>query len=207
MISSSNFAVRAALAAGILLIIGACKGAGPKNYLHSEWSEFTAANPTDIVVLRVQGVSLPAEVHLEDVREAAQTELRNHRYSTLDANFVDAGYPARLAATNAGVKTTHGESVAPAFGAVSQLQIVIKEFDHLRYDVARVMHVVGEFQFHDESGKRLLATVNSDQMVDLSDEAQRGVGRTDAIREAARRFVQITLRSMPERTVVGSSAK
>lgn len=188
----------------LILAVGAfasCKAVPPRNFLHAEWSEFAAVNPTDIVVMRVQGVAIPPEVNLADVREAAESQLRNHRYSTLDAGFVDSGNPLKPVAMNAGVTTTHGDAVGPKFGAVSRLQIVIKDFDFRRYEISRDMRVVGEFQFHEVGTDRLLATVNSDQVVDLQEETRLGLGTTDAMRAACRKFVEATLRAMPDRRV------
>ncbi|MBI3820131.1 MAG: hypothetical protein HY286_15665 [Planctomycetes bacterium] len=199
-------ALPAAIFAVGLLAIAGCKAAPPKDFLHSEWTEFESVNPTDIVVLPVQGSEISMDVHLDDVRETAQLQLRNHRYSTLDSNFIDAGSPVAPVAVNAGLTTTHGDSAGPGFGAVAKLQIVIKEFDHLRYEISRSMHVVGEFRFHQVGTDKLLASVNSDQFIDLSDAERRGSTKDEVIRLATSRFIERSLRLMPDRRIDSKGA-
>lgn len=163
--------------------VAACQ-APPKNFLQGDWSALATANPTDIAVARVTGDGLPKEVKLDDVREAVREELLLRRYSPLSFQYVDASTGGKL-----------GDA---------RVDIVIKRFETQRYEMNRSMRVIGEFLFRattEGGADRLLANVNCDQVIDLSDESRQGVSLQDATRWASRKFVGIALQGMPDRRV------
>jgi hypothetical protein len=201
--------VGAAALSLLALVAGAgCKASGPKNFLSSQWDAFETLNPTDIVVARVTGPGLSTDVDFDALREAVHDQLLNHRYSPLSFDYVDSGksvLPASAAPATAGAAEADH---AKAPGAVARVRLVMKEFDFRRYDIRNSMKLVGEFQFLDAAGDRVLATVVSDQDIDLGEEARNGADLKSAMRAASRKFVEISLRSMPDRRVLkGQPAK
>ena len=163
--------------------MAACKSP-QKNFLHGDYSDLSRANPTDIAVSKVTGDGLPTEVSLKDLRDELRTQLLDHRYSPLAYEFVDA---------SANSKT----------GEV-RLDLVIRKFDIQKYDISKSMRVAGEFLFRGpgEGGTdKVLASVNSDQIIDLSDQFRQGTALNDAVRIAGRRFIAISLQGLPDRKI------
>jgi len=203
-----NSAVVVAAIVAIFVASPGCSSSPRKNYLHSEWSAFEALNPTDIVISRVRGEGVSKEVDLDILREAVRDQLLNHRYSPLSFEFTDRGSsvtPASASAAAPGAPADGNDTKTP--GAVAKLKLIIKEFDFRKYDITKTIHIVGEYQFTDGSNDRMLATVVSDQHVDVSDDFRRGATAETAIRTASQRFAEISLRAMPDRHVGISQGK
>ncbi|MFN0207430.1 MAG: hypothetical protein ACKVS6_14085 [Planctomycetota bacterium] len=203
-----NFTITAAAVLAVFVTSQGCSSGPRKNYLHSDWSAFEALNPTDIVISRVIGEGVSKEVDLDIMRDAVRDQLLNHRYSPLAFEFTDRGSsvaPANASSATPGAAAEGNDTKTP--GAVAKLKLVIKEFDFRKYEISKTIHIVGEYQFTDGSNDRMLATVVSDQHVDVSDDYRRGATMETAIRTASQRFAEISLRAMPDRHVGISQGK
>lgn len=198
----SQLVLTAAIAVWILISVAlqGCKAQGPKNLVHADWSALEALNPTDVAVVPVQKVGLPPELDVLWLREAMRDQLLNHRYSPLAFSFVDSGSPITV---RTGIANADGSGGMVSGGRAVRLTLVLKEFETRRYDMSKSIRVVGDFQFSEADTDRLIATVNSDQTIDLEDVARNGGSLNDAIRIASRRFVTNSLAGMPDRAVDG----
>lgn len=188
-----------AAAAAALVCIAACKSATPKSFLHAEWSTFQAVNPTEIAIVRVDPAKLPSELRPEVLRDAIREQVLAHRYSPISFDYIDRGNPLPASAS---------KSDAPAPPPVVKLELFITSFDASRYDTSNAILITGDFLFTDTSNQTLLASVKSEQRIDLSAEARRNVSKSEAVRTAARRFVDSALAPMPVRRVeAGKTAR
>jgi hypothetical protein len=186
-VAAGRFARSLILTSAVLLTGVGCH-TPVKNFTQGEWTEFVRVNPNDIAVSPVTGLQLPKEVRLDQLREDLRTELLNHKYAPVAFSYVDAGAGSGTSKAAADVR----------------VDLIVKRFEVQRYEMSRSMRIVGEFLFREAregAAERSLATVNSDQTIDLGDEHRRGASLDEAVRVAGRRFIEISLAGMPDRNV------
>jgi hypothetical protein len=184
------------LVSGLTLIGLGCKAPPRKSTVFADWSRLEAVNPTDVAISKIDPAMLPRELRPEVLRDAIKEQVVAHRYSPLSFEYLDRG-GAVEAMAGAGA---NGERSAGA-GTVARLDLVVKKFDLARYAISNQVHAVGDFYLRSAGDGETLATVQVDQVFDLSAEGRRNASLEEVARTAARRFVFAALEPMPMRRV------